>query len=595
LDEADRILDMGFEKTVNAIIDFLPNTRQTLLFSATQTKSVKDLARLSLKNPEYVAVHEKSNSSTPAQLTQAYVVTELPDKLDILWSFIKSHIHQKSLIFLSSCKQVRFVYESFRKMQPGVPLLQLHGKLRQSARMEVYEAFSRARSAVLFATDIAARGLDFPAVNWVVQVDAPEDLATYIHRVGRTARYEEGGNALMFLLPSEEEGILELLNDKLPNLRRIRVNPSKTVNVQSQLQALCSQYTDLKYLAQKALLTYVKSIFLQKNKKVFDVHALPIELYAEAIGLPGCPKIKYLKRKPKEDQTSILDDIPVSKESKPKTKVERMMQRKNMDVLSEHYNKLVDRDSSESDEEQSEVAYDSDDDLKKPGVERLKDFEGLSEVSEDDENTIKGVERLRKAPLEDDFLTIKRSNHELEHVIDSIKIVPDASLSHKRMLREREKARKHLPAREKIVFDDEGNSISVYSLENEEQFKKNVGDIDQAALEYLKSTREDVRIADGDDKALQKSKLKEKKLAKKMKDKQRSSSNKGEAEAVLDIPVQLGDASEVSDTAEDSHVFEVAEAKPGKRLRLLEESISYEPSAKKLAFDEELALKLLCA
>ncbi|KAJ2793558.1 ATP-dependent RNA helicase dbp4, partial [Coemansia helicoidea] len=86
LDEADRILDMGFKKTMNAIIANLPRQRQTLLFSATQTKSVKDLARLSLERPEYVGVHEKDRFSTPSKLTQHYMVVPLPQKLDMLYS-----------------------------------------------------------------------------------------------------------------------------------------------------------------------------------------------------------------------------------------------------------------------------------------------------------------------------------------------------------------------------------------------------------------------------------------------------------------------------------------------------------------------------
>ena len=109
LDEADRILDMGFKKPVNAIIEHLPRTRQTLLFSATQTKSVRDLARLSLKDPEYVSVHEESAQSTPETLQQSYLVCELHEKLDVLYSFIKSHLKSKCLIFLSSCKQVLYL------------------------------------------------------------------------------------------------------------------------------------------------------------------------------------------------------------------------------------------------------------------------------------------------------------------------------------------------------------------------------------------------------------------------------------------------------------------------------------------------------
>ena len=106
LDEADRILDLGFKKTVNAILTNLPQERQTLLFSATQTKSVRDLARLSLKDPEYVAVHEAADVSTPESLSQNYLVCEAHEKLDILFSFLKTHLQSKVLVFISSCKQV---------------------------------------------------------------------------------------------------------------------------------------------------------------------------------------------------------------------------------------------------------------------------------------------------------------------------------------------------------------------------------------------------------------------------------------------------------------------------------------------------------
>lgn len=106
LDEADRILDAGFKKEVNAIISQLPKHRQTLLFSATQTKSVKDLARLSLKDPEYVAVDEEAIAATPTRLQQKVMLVPLDQKLDMLWSFIKAHLNSRILVFLSSCKQV---------------------------------------------------------------------------------------------------------------------------------------------------------------------------------------------------------------------------------------------------------------------------------------------------------------------------------------------------------------------------------------------------------------------------------------------------------------------------------------------------------
>lgn len=253
LDEADRILDMGFQKTLTALLGHLPKSRQTLLFSATQTDSVSDLARLSLNKPVQIGTKgsESTASRMPANLEQHYLVVELDKKLDVLWSFIKTHLQTKIIVFMSSCKQVRFVFETFCKMHPGMPLLNLHGKQKQSARLTMYQKFTSMSHAVLFATDIAARGLDFPSVDWVIQLDAPEDADTYIHRVGRTARYESKGKSLLFLLPSEEEGMVAALKKKDIEVAKIKNRASKTQNIQNQLQNLAFQEPEIKYLGQR--------------------------------------------------------------------------------------------------------------------------------------------------------------------------------------------------------------------------------------------------------------------------------------------------------------------------------------------------------
>ena len=253
LDEADRILDMGFQRTLTALLDHLPKSRQTLLFSATQTQSVADLARLSLKDPVQIGIEVSplSQSFLPQKLEQHYLLVELDKKLDVLWSFIKTHLQSKIIVFMSSCNQVRFVFETFCKMHPGVPLLQLQGKQKQSTRLTMYQKFTTTSHAVLFATDIAARGLDFPSVDWVVQLDAPEEADTYIHRVGRTARYESKGKGLLFLLPSEEEGMKAALQLKGIEVSKIKNRPSKTQNIQNQLQNLCFQDPEIKHLGQR--------------------------------------------------------------------------------------------------------------------------------------------------------------------------------------------------------------------------------------------------------------------------------------------------------------------------------------------------------
>ncbi|XP_061105396.1 probable ATP-dependent RNA helicase DDX10 [Conger conger] len=351
LDEADRILDMGFADTMNAIVENLPKTRQTLLFSATQTKSVKDLARLSLKDPEYIWVHEKAKFSTPATLEQNYVVCELQQKVNMLFSFMKSHLQKKVIVFFACCKEVQYMFRVFCRLRPGLPILALHGKQQQMKRMEVYNDFIRKKAAVLFATDIAARGLDFPAVNWVLQFDCPEDASTYIHRVGRTARYKEGGEALLVLLPSEEKGMIAQLQERKVPINKIHLafllsfegirkapkaagvisrlykaavcrgapalvlvlrfrfkdggepgEADKLTAVQQKLEAFLAQEKEQKERAQRCFVSYLRSVYLMKNKDVFDVLQLPLEQYAASLGLAVAPRVRFLSnaRKRKE-------------------------------------------------------------------------------------------------------------------------------------------------------------------------------------------------------------------------------------------------------------------------------------------------------
>uniref|UniRef100_A0A674A6R8 ATP-dependent RNA helicase n=1 Tax=Salmo trutta TaxID=8032 RepID=A0A674A6R8_SALTR len=300
LDEADRILDMGFADTINAIVENLPKTRQTLLFSATQTKSVKDLARLSLKDPEYVWVHEKAKFSTPATLEQNYVVCELHQKVNMLFSFIRSHLQKKVIVFFACCKEVQYLFRVFCRLRPGMPILALHGKQQQMKRVEVYNDFIKKKNAVLFATDIAARGLDFPAVNWVLQFDCPEDANTYIHRVGRTARYKEGGEALLVLLPSEEKEMLSQLQEKKVPINRIQVNPEKLTSVQQKLEAFLAQEKEQKERAQRCFVSYLRSVYLMKNKDVFDVFQLKLQEYAASLGLAVAPRVRFLNKVQKQ-------------------------------------------------------------------------------------------------------------------------------------------------------------------------------------------------------------------------------------------------------------------------------------------------------
>ena len=298
LDEADRLLDMGFSDTLNSIMSYMPPPpqRQTLLFSATQTRRMGDLVRLTLSDPEFCGAHDASATTTPARLAQAYVIVPLQDKTNLLYSFLRSHTRCKVIVFVSACKQARFLLEAFRRLRPGVSLHALHGKMKQVARGAVFDEFSRAKTGVLFATDVASRGLDFPGVEWVLQLDAPEDVGAYIHRVGRTARFTSSGNSLLVLSPGEAAGLLPTLAAAKIPLTVSRVNPASALNVTGKLAAEVAADPELKVFAQRAFSAYVRSVALQPRRDVFNVDEMDLGLYAESLGLAITPTVKLPTR-----------------------------------------------------------------------------------------------------------------------------------------------------------------------------------------------------------------------------------------------------------------------------------------------------------
>jgi ATP-dependent RNA helicase DDX10/DBP4 len=298
LDEADRILDLGFRDQLVRILDYLPQERQTLLFSATQTKDVKHLATLSInrKTVEYVGVQDQEESMTPDQLKQSYVLVPVEHKLNCVYSFLKSHLKCKTIVFMASCSQVRHAWELFCRLRPGLSVLAMHGKLSQTKRLQVYDKFTTTPHSVMFATDVASRGLDFPNIDWVVQVDAPEDPDMYVHRVGRTARFRRQGQALLLLDPLEEVCVKQW-QMKTP-LRKKSINPTKTMLVSQRASSLVAEHNVLYKLAKKAFLSYVRSISLLPKNVWGDlnVREMNLEAYALSLGMSSLPNLSFLDK-----------------------------------------------------------------------------------------------------------------------------------------------------------------------------------------------------------------------------------------------------------------------------------------------------------
>ncbi|KAJ7057159.1 P-loop containing nucleoside triphosphate hydrolase protein [Mycena amicta] len=587
LDEADRILDMGFKKTLSALLSHLPKSRQTLLFSATQTESVADLARLSLKDPVHIGVGEAATSAddvnAPAQtnalalpvgLQQNYLLCPLDQKLSLLFFFIKTHLTSKMLVFLSSCKQVRFVFTAFCRMHPGVPLMHLHGKMKQTARLETYTKFTRAGgAAVLFATDVAARGLDFPGVEWVLQVDAPEDAETYVHRVGRTARYQSKGKALMFLMPSEEEGMLAALARRGIQVPKVKAKGSKVTSVENQLQNLAFQDPEVKYLGQRAFVSYLRSVYLHKDKSIFKVAELPTDRFAESLGLPGAPKIKFLGRevaKHKKNRARDLEEAEKAADeeeesgeegetsdeeaaeneneekapapAKPaktgvRTKYDRMFERRNQNVLSEHYAKLLDGADEDEDE---------------------------------------------------DFITLARADHELD--VQPPDTNADLSKRKQRMGRSK-RAIMEGGLGHKIVFDDEGRPREVYEMEDAREWIEGRGGIEgvkEAGEKFAEGERGKMKEATVLDKEEAREKKKEKKRKRKEREQEEAGLGGGKGPVAMGHDEDDGYVSPEFDLPsgddEDDEREMWAQPPPAKRSKKAHTT---------LEDDEELALRLL--
>lgn len=288
IDEADRILEIGFEDEMNAIIRLLPKKRQTSLFSATQTKKVADLVRLSLTKPVFVDVKAK-NSATVSGLQQGYAVVDADKRFLLLFTFLNKNKDKKIMVFMSSCNSVKFHDELLNYID--VPVTCIHGHKKQSTRMTTFYSFCQAEKGIMICTDVAARGLDIPKVDWIVQFDPPDDPREYIHRVGRTARGAGGkGKALLYLLP-EEVGFLRYLRRENVPVNEYTVPTNKISNIQSQLEKLIETNYHLHKSSREAYRSYLHSYAAHSLKECFDVHKLDLAKVAKSFGFNAPPKV----------------------------------------------------------------------------------------------------------------------------------------------------------------------------------------------------------------------------------------------------------------------------------------------------------------
>lgn len=216
LDEADHMLDLGFIKDIQDMLRFLPKHRQTLFFSATINEKIKKLAYSLVTNPIRIQISPKDPVAKNIQHAVAYI--EMDDKRFFLESIIKEHPDNKILIFVRTKVRAERVAKAMERA--NIKTLTMHSDKEHDERLKVMNAFKKGVVKILIATDINARGIDIPNVDYVINYDLPEQAENYVHRVGRTGRGDQKGQAVSFC--STEE---------LPVLKEIETYLDKPIHV----------------------------------------------------------------------------------------------------------------------------------------------------------------------------------------------------------------------------------------------------------------------------------------------------------------------------------------------------------------------------
>lgn len=307
LDEADRLLDLGFKNDLQNILSHLPKQRRTGLFSASVSEAVGEIIRVGLRNPVKIEVRVKMKSGeelqdrrTPASLQMTYLVKPASQKLPALAKLLENLpvMPQRSIVFLSTCAAVDYFQHMLPGLLPsGVSLVPLHGKHPANVREKNFKRFlSSVSPTLLLTTDLAARGLDIPQVDLVVQIDAPSDPKVFIHRNGRAGRAGRKGLAVVMLHPGREEDYVRYLD-----VRKTPIMPLQrpAVDVAEEDATKATEHmrelakTDRAYhdKAQKAFVSWLRSYGAHQATSIFRAADLDWTDLGNAWGLLKLPKM----------------------------------------------------------------------------------------------------------------------------------------------------------------------------------------------------------------------------------------------------------------------------------------------------------------
>lgn len=309
MDEADRLLDLGFKDTLQRILSQLPKQRRTGLFSASVSEALDQLVRVGLRNPVRIAVKVKSASGTqdkrtPASLQMSYIKTNPTLKIPALRQLLTglTPTPQKTVLYVSTCAAVDYWQHALPALLPKeFAVIPLHGKHPPNVRTKNFVKFvNSVDSSILLTTDVAARGLDIPAVDLVVQLDPPSDPKTFLHRCGRAGRAGRRGLAVTFLNQGKEEDYVEFLK-----IRKTPIYPLTTPVVapteddaQEATETIRREALKDRSLhdkAQRAFVSWVQSYSKHAASSIFRISDFDWTELGNAWGLLRLPKMPELK------------------------------------------------------------------------------------------------------------------------------------------------------------------------------------------------------------------------------------------------------------------------------------------------------------
>ena len=222
IDEADLMLDLGFNKDIQDVLKFLPKRRQTLFFTATVNKKIKALAYDVVRNAIRIHVSPKNPVSKNVQHAVSFV--EMDDKRFFLENLLKEFQDGKFIVFVRTKVRVERVVAAMKRV--GVATEALHGGLEQKNRFSILDRFRKGETNILITTDVACRGIDVPEMDYVINYDLPDNPENYVHRCGRTGRGNKKGHAISFCAEKEKSFLIDIENYTGNEIERFEISPS---------------------------------------------------------------------------------------------------------------------------------------------------------------------------------------------------------------------------------------------------------------------------------------------------------------------------------------------------------------------------------